>query len=170
MLQVYTGNGKGKTTASVGQMIRYSGYNKKAIFVQFLKTTTTGEVLFLEKCENIKVMRVEKYFPFSNKMSKEQLDEIREIHNQLFDEALELLEDSENNFVVFDEIISTYNLNLVDKKRVLNFLSSNKDNIIIITGRDCPKEILDIADYISEIDSIKNPFDIGEVAKKGIEY
>ncbi len=172
MLQIYTGEGKGKTTASIGQMVRFVGYGNKAIFSQFLKTTESGEILFFEKnCENIKVFRNNKPFPFSNKMTEEQLEEITEIHNRIFIEAIESFEKSEYKLLVLDEIISTYNLGLVDKDMVREFITKQiGDKIVIITGRDCPKEFSEIADYISDIKSIRNPYDSGIGAKKGIEY
>ncbi len=172
MLQIYTGEGKGKTTASIGQMVRFVGYDKKAIFSQFLKTTESGEVLFFEKfCANITVIRNNKPFPFSNKMTEEQLREITDIHNSLFRETIEKFKDSEVELLVLDEIISAYNLGLIDKDMVRDFITKKiGEKVVIITGRDCPKEFIEIADYISDIKSVKNPFDNGILAKKGIEY
>ncbi len=173
MLHIYTGNGKGKTTSAIGQLVRYIGYGKRAVFAQFLKTTQTGEVLFFKEncCQNIEVLRPEKVFPFSNKMSEEQMDEIKEIHNNILKEVISLSQKEEYGMIVLDEIISTYNLGLINKEVVKKFLLENVNNKeIIITGRDCPKEFLELADYVSDINCVKNPFDKGVVARKGIEY
>ncbi len=173
MIQVYTGTGKGKTTASIGQLIRHIGYGNSAIYAQFLKTTTTGEVEFFIKnsTENVLILRNSKAFPFSNKMHVEQKIEITKIHNEILHKSIMNFNNQEYSLLVLDEIISTYNLELIDKKLVVDFLKSfPKEKEVILTGRDCPQEFLNIADYISDINSIRNPFDSGVIARKGIEY
>ncbi len=170
MLQIYTGNGKGKTTACIGQIIRLMGYGKKVVFSQYLKTTKTGELKFFSNIENIKIFRVEKEFPFTNKMTKEQLDEIKGFHNDVFDKAVNCFYEEEADAIVFDEIVSAYNIGLIDRKKVIEFINKTTDKLIIFTGRDVPKEFLEKADYISEIKNVRNPFDSGKSAKEGIEF
>lgn len=173
MIHIYTGGGKGKTTASIGQMIRFIGYENKCIFSQFLKTEQSGEVVFFNNfCKDlVRVIRNDKKYPFSNKMSDEQKIEITKIHNNLFLEATKKFNSNEYGMLILDEIISTYNLELIDKKMVIEFLENIPNNKeVILTGRDCPKEFLTIADYISDINNIRNSFDFGTSARKGIEY
>lgn len=105
------------------------------------------------------------------KISDNQKKEITKIHNNLFLEAIKKFNSNEYGMIILDEIISTYNLELIDKKMVFEFLENIPNNKeVIFTGRDCPKEFLKLADYISEINNIRNPFDFGVVARKGIKY
>ncbi len=173
MLHIYTGEGKGKTTSAIGQMTRFLGYNKKVVFSQFLKTTQSGEILFFEKyCkDNVTIIRNNKQFPFSNKMTDVQKDEIRQIHNKILDKIIDSLNNENIEMVILDEIISTYNIGLIDREKVDDFIFNINENIeLIITGRDCPEKFLKKADYISNIENKKNPFDSGVVARIGIEY
>ena len=79
MIHIYCGDGKGKTTASIGLAVRCGGYGKKVLFMQFLKGSYTGELEVLGKCENIKVMRCDKNYGFFRSERADYISEIKKI-------------------------------------------------------------------------------------------
>lgn len=89
MIHIYCGDGKGKTTASIGLAVRCGGYGKKVLFMQFLKGSYTGELEVLGKCENIKVMRCDKNYGFFRSMSDSDKENIVKCHNENLQYALD---------------------------------------------------------------------------------
>ncbi len=168
LIHIYCGDGKGKTTAAIGLTVRAAGSGMKVVFAQFLKSSDSGELNILNSLENVKVIRNQKPFPFSNAMTDQQKEEIIEIHNKIFQSAIS--SSKKIDVLVLDEILATYNLNLIDKKLVDDFLNSpNEKPEIILTGRDPSQQMIRLADYVSEIKKIKHPFDKGISARYGIE-
>ena len=96
MIHIYCGDGKGKTTASIGLAVRCGGYGKKVLFMQFLKGSYTGELEVLGKCENIKVMRCDKNYGFFRSMSDSDKENIMKCHNENLQYAL----DNMNEFAI----------------------------------------------------------------------
>ena len=154
MIHIYCGDGKGKTTASIGLAVRCGGYGKKVLFMQFLKGSYTGELEVLGKCENIKVMHSDK-------------ENIVKCHNENLQYALDNM--NEFDMIVLDEIFASYNYDLVDKASVRNIVE-NYGGELVMTGRNPDEWFCEKADYISEIKKIKHPYDKGIVAREGIEY
>ena len=170
LVHIYCGDGKGKSTASIGLMIRAAGNGFNVVFAQFLKNWRTGEVEILSNIPNIKVLRSNKPFPLTEQMTDEHKAEIVKIHNDIFDETVSLCEKGLCDLLVLDEIISAYEYNFIDKNRVDNFLINRNKNIeLIMTGRNPSSEFIEMADYVSEIKKIKHPFDRGVKSRKGIE-
>ena len=150
MIHIYCGDGKGKTTASIGLAVRCGGYGKKVLFMQFLKGSYTGELEVLGKCENIKVMRCDKNYGFFRSMSDSDKENIVKCHNENLQYALD-------------------NMNEFDKASVRNIVE-NYGGELVMTGRNPDEWFCERADYISEIKKIKHPYDKGIVAREGIEY
>ncbi len=170
LIHIYTGNGKGKTTAAIGLTIRMVGNDKKVIFSQFLKSWKTGEISILEKLENVKVIRNNNPFPFTNRMSSEQRIETIDIQNNILKEIILEVESGNYDMVVMDEIIATYNLGLVDTDLVDDFLKNKPQNLeLVLTGREPSDILVSLAHYVSNIEKVKHPFDIGIESRKGIE-
>lgn len=107
MIHIYCGDGKGKTTASIGLAVRCGGYGKKVLFMQFLKGSYTGELEVLGKCENIKVMRCDKNYGFFRSMSDSDKENIVKCHNENLQYALDNM--NEFDMIVLDEIFASYN-------------------------------------------------------------
>ena len=168
-LHIYTGDGKGKTTASVGLALRALGCGKKVVFCQFFKNGNSGEVKALQTFENLTYLKCDKEFPVVFKMTEEQKKEGKISFLRLFDEAISLAEDCD--MIVFDEIISTYNFGFLDKEHVITILPKIKEYCeVVVTGRDPAEELCKIADYISNIQCVRHPYDIGMKARRGIEF
>ncbi len=168
-LHIYTGDVKGKTTSAVGLALRMLGYDKKVVFCQFFKAGTSGEIKALQSFENLTYLNTEKKYPFAYKMTQEQKVDATNDYSELFCQAASMAE--EYDMIVFDEIISTCNLGFLDKEYVIATLKKIKKYCeVITTGRDPFNELYEIADYISNIQSMKHPYDDGLEARQGIEY
>ena len=172
MIQVYTGDGKGKTTAAVGQGIRALGRGYTVYMVQFLKSQDTGELKVLEKLEpGFKVFRFEKKHGFIFNMSEEEIAELKKEVKAAFDFVKTVLFKRECDILILDEIMAAMNNGLIDVGDVAEGLKNKPSDVeMILTGRDAPDKILELADYVSHNVCKKHPFERGIGARKGIEY
>lgn len=167
MIHIYTGDGKGKTTAAIGLAVRMAGYNKKVLVVQFLKGACTGELALLNDTPNITVIRCGQNCGFVNAMSDADKDGVRKTHN----ENLSYTADNMARFdmIVLDEIFDALGCGLADAKAVKHIVE-NYSGELMMTGRNPDKYFTDAADYITEMKKIKHPYDKGVMAREGIEY
>lgn len=172
MIQIYCGDGKGKTSAAVGAAVRFAGSGGKVLFYQFMKDQTSGERKILEMIPQITVVRGYRMPKFSFRMNEEEKAEAGRRFREEFEKISEMIRnDSGYGMIIFDEIISCINAGFLDIEKVMEFLREySENNEIILTGRNPSEEITEIADYISEIKKVKHPFDNGITARKGIEY
>ncbi len=174
LIQIYCGEGKGKTTAAIGQAVRSAGCGLSVVFVRFLKTEGSGELSVLKDISGITLIPCRKSFGFFWKMSEEQKLEAAKVYEAMLRQAEEaaLKSAKENDTVlVMDEIIATYRHGMIDRESFLSFLRTRPENLeIVMTGREPAEELLSLADYVSEIKKVKHPFDKGIRARKGIEY
>ena len=171
MIQLYHGEGKGKTTAAVGGAVRAAGAGMRVVFGQFMKGNETAELEELKKISNIDILRSKENFGFYFQMTEEQKKRLTDIHNQILDKMRQLAEQGKCDFLVMDELTYTINYNLIETETLYQFLEYNKDKIeIIITGRNPAPRLLDITDYDAEILCRKHPYERGIKARRGIEY
>jgi len=168
LIHLYCGDGKGKTTSSIGLSIRAAGSGLKVLYVQFLKNGDSGEFNLIKDIKNITTLHTKQKFPFYFIMTKEEKIEAQKAYTDLLCKAVQL--STSYDMVVLDECISAYNLKMIDKEVFLEFLKSENHPEIILTGRDADNEIIQLCDYVSEIKKLKHPFDKGIKARKGIEY
>ena len=162
LIHLYTGEGKGKTTAAVGLAVRAAGAGKRVIFLQFMKGRDTGELHALDKLPGIEILRSEKDFGFYFQMTEEQKKELTLIHNGLLERALERTMAGEADVIVLDEALLKRLLSRTDDKP--HFPE------IICTGRDPQEWLLEQADYVTRMECVRHPFDRGIGAREGIEY
>jgi len=172
LIQVYTGEGKGKTTAAIGQIVRARGRGYKAFLLQFLKKREgSGEISLLEKLGVKVVCTGGEYFQDLNKLSSKQKRRIRFKWDNLLDEIDKEVRQGRYDLLVLDEINVALHYGLIGKDRVLSFIRGKPAFLeIILTGRYAPAEIIEATDLVSEIKEIKHPFRQGTKARKGIEY
>lgn len=172
LIHIYTGDGKGKTTAAIGAGIRALGRGRKVLMVQFLKGWETGEVFTLKKLEpSFTLKRSEEEIKFPWQMDGKEKIRAAFIQGQLLEYAVGHMEDSNFDFIILDEIMACINLGFVDLDPVVKMLEGKPRNVeIIMTGRDAPLSLVERADYVSEIQNVKHPMDDGITARKGIEY
>lgn len=162
LIHILTGNGKGKTTSATGMAVRALGNGLKVTFVQFLKGIPTGEVKTLEKLENVEIIRCNRATSFDY----DNIPLLRETHNEMLLSAIE----TQPDMLILDEVIGAVNYGYLDKDILLNYLKNHNNTEVVMTGRNAPDYLVDLADYVSEINPVKHPYKRGIKARKGIEY
>ncbi len=169
LIQIYVGDGKGKTTAAVGSAVRAAGADKKVAFVQFLKSNAGNERKILSKIDNITLFDAPESVPFFFQMNAAQQKDYRIMQNNTFDEAA--LNASRYDMLILDEVLDTVDLGIIDANKVLSFMRSKPQNLeLILTGHRADESFITLADYVSEVRALKHPFDKGVPARLGIEY
>jgi cob(I)alamin adenosyltransferase len=173
MLIIFTGNGKGKTTAAMGQALRAVGNGSKVLMVQFIKGPwKSGEhEAVLALGENFKIERRGKGFVGigGDKLPFEE-------HVKAAQEALEYsaseVSKKKWNILILDEVWNAIELKLISEDDLSDFISSHLPKLdhLIMTGRNCPQKFLDEADLVTEMREIKHPFQYHVPAQKAIEY
>ncbi len=171
MVHIYHGDGKGKTTCAIGLSIRALGAGYRVIFAQFLKNDDSSELKILKELEAVTTIVSDKTFGFTWTLSQEELGELRMENTRLLQQVKDECSDTQGSIlVVLDEMCATYELDLVDRELVLDFLKQNSQKIeIVLTGRNPAKELIELADYLSEINKQAHPMDRGVDARIGIE-
>ncbi|MEO0129779.1 MAG: cob(I)yrinic acid a,c-diamide adenosyltransferase [candidate division WOR-3 bacterium] len=169
MIQIYTGNGKGKTTAALGIAMRAVGHGKKVIMIQFMK----GKINYgeLKSAKLLKNFKIEQYGrpDFVDKDNPAKID--IELAKKGFERAKELIKSKKYDIIILDELNVAVDYGLISVKEVVELLKKTPKKIeIIITGRYMPEELQGYADLISEIIEVKHYFQQGVKARKGIEY
>lgn len=168
LVHIYCGDGKGKTTAAMGLAVRAAGNGLKVLILQFLKDGRTGELASFEKLENVTVIRGKGIMKFTFKMNEEEKTEAFQVHTENLQKVIDTAENY--NMVILDEAVGACGCGLLDKQMLLHFLDNRPEGLeVVLTGRNPAQELLDRADYISEIKKIRHPYDEGIQARKGIE-
>ena len=174
LIHVYCGDGKGKTSAAIGQAVRSAGAGLSVVFVRFLKNEDSGELQPLSHIPGILLIPCKECFGFYWDMDEGQKKKAAEVYSVLFEEAWKAAEKQAragDSVLVMDEIIAACRHGLVEKEKLLEKLQAKPECLeVLMTGRDPEEELLNLADYVSEIKKIKHPFDKGVTARKGIEY
>ncbi|MCL2032154.1 MAG: cob(I)yrinic acid a,c-diamide adenosyltransferase [Methanomassiliicoccaceae archaeon] len=168
LVQIYTGNGKGKTTASLGLAFRAAGRGLEVLMIQFLKPPENyGEHISAGRFPNFTILPLGLNH-MSSKVPRET--DIR-IARETLQRAKDEIYSGRYDLVILDEINNAMSWKLLSPEEVIGMLSGRPDNVeIVLTGRGAPKEIVDYADLVTEMTLIKHPFDKGVHARKGIEY
>jgi cob(I)alamin adenosyltransferase len=171
LLIVNTGDGKGKTTAAIGTMVRAAGRGLKCCMIQFMKSKTDryGEHESLEKL-GIEVETMGAGFTWDTK--DRELD--IETSKNTWELCVAKMRSEEYDLLVFDEIVYVLDYKFLDVKQILDEIAAVRvlqpHLHIIVTGRNAPPELIEAADLVSEIKEIKHPFHAGIYAQQGIEF
>lgn len=179
MIIVYTGNGKGKTSAALGTALRSLGWDRRACIVQFIKgNKNTGEWQFLQKIPNTEIHQ----FFDDKKLSITEKSilgnpEYKKSCEKAWEFAKKIILDKKHDLVILDEICNSMYYDLVPEQKVLDFIRNNsqliRDNSrmdVIFTGRYASKELVNLSDLTTEMAETKHPYKKGFKAKKGIDY
>lgn len=170
LIHIYCGDGKGKTTASIGLAVRAAGRGFRVLIVQFLKSTPTGEINILASIPQIKILRGDDSCTFTINMNEEKRAKCLLSHTEILNKAIALSMEGSVDLLVLDEIMAAYNNSLVDKAALLGFLRNKPSTLeVVMTGRNPASELIELSDYVSEIKKIKHPYDKGINARIGIE-
>lgn len=169
-VQVYTGNGKGKTTAALGLILRASGAGMKSYFCQFIKGQPSSELKILtESLSGVTCAQygLGRFFTPGHNPSR---DDINAAQKGFRDLETSMLSGS-YNLAVADEINVAVKIGLLTTEQVCHLIDDKPDNVeLVLTGRDAPPEIIEKADLVTEMRNIKHYFDRNIGARKGIEY
>lgn len=165
---VNTGKGKGKTTAALGMAFRALGHGHRVCIVQFLKGQGKyGERLMAEKFDNLDWFICGLGFVFR----KENIDDDRRVAREGFQLAKEKVESDQYDLIILDEITYLPHYDFLDVEKIVDLIRNKPKRLsIILTGRDADPKLIEVADTVSSIESIKHAYDQNIKAQKGIEF
>ena len=170
-IHIYTGDGKGKTTASVGLAVRALGHNLKVGFASFHKRPEIYGYNELEMLQKLKadVRIYAKGHPHMDQsideavLKKEVYQDIQSLSESIKNENFDLF--------VLDEILISVRDGYLEENELLEFVNAKPKNMeLVLTGRGATKKIMELADYVTEMKMIKHPYEKGLTSRKGIEY
>ncbi len=187
MIQVYTGNGKGKTTAAIGLAVRAVGHDYRVRIIQFMKGSTYSGELNSALRLGIEVFQFGRTCPHaavikSGFMKCQSCGEcwiglksITDLDRQKIQMGWKLAQDTVSegivDLLVLDEIMNTFGKGLLAVEEVVDWLKEVPDDIeVVLTGRNAPMEMIEHAHLVSEVKEIKHPFQLGIKSRRGIEY
>lgn len=169
LILIFTGNGKGKTTAALGMSIRAAGHGMKTCFIQFIKGSWKyGEMEAMSRFrEEIDFYVMGRGFTWKS----DDLEKDKAVAQEAWEKAKEIVRSGGYHTVVLDEFTYLLRYNMIDKEEVLEVLRAKpKELHICITGRDAAEELVELADLVTEMHPIKHPYQQGIKAQKGIEF
>ncbi|HZD60851.1 MAG TPA: cob(I)yrinic acid a,c-diamide adenosyltransferase [Anaerolineae bacterium] len=170
LLHVYTGDGKGKTTAAIGLALRAVASGLRICIIQFMKARgeESGEIRAIKRFENVSASRYGE-----NLLEKDHapVDVIKSDISKGLEAAIRAIKDEECDILILDEINVALSMGLANKREVLKVVGLCKGSVeLVLTGRGADQELIDIADYVTEFKMVKHPFGVGITARRGIEY
>ncbi|TSC96744.1 MAG: cob(I)alamin adenosyltransferase [Candidatus Berkelbacteria bacterium Licking1014_2] len=168
MLIIFTGKGKGKTTAALGIALRSLGWQRRVAIIQFIKGyKQTGEWRF---CQNNKLIDIFHTIDDKKMAIGSPTAGQRSAAKKSWIKAKEILASKKYDLIILDELNNACYYKIIDTKEVIDYLKVYTNKIdIIVTGRGAPKKLIAAADLVSEIKEIKHPFKKGGLARKGID-
>ncbi|MFW6270528.1 MAG: cob(I)yrinic acid a,c-diamide adenosyltransferase [Bacillota bacterium] len=171
LIHIYTGKGKGKTTAAMGLVLRALGYDKKIYINQFLKGRETGEKIFLEKLPQVTFKRSGETSRFYFNMTQKEKDEVNANIKKSWDRIVKAGKSSKFDIMVLDEILPVVTRGIIAVEAMVELMQNKSQTTeLVLTGRNAPKKLKEKADYVTEMKMIKHPFSRNIKARKGIEY
>lgn len=167
---LYTGEGKGKTTAALGLVLRAVGYKKKCLIIQFGKAWFTGELVGIKSLPNVKIIQGGKGFLdiLGSKVSKkDHISAAAEAFELLYKEAIS----GSWDIVVADEIVGAVASGVLPLSKAVKLIKDKPIGVdLVLTGHHASKKLIEMADLVTEMKEVKHPFQKGILAKKGIDF
>ena len=174
LVHVYTGFGKGKTTAAFGSAVRALGGGLRVLVVQFLKGggKLSGEAVFLKEIPGAEVICFpDQRHPIFLKGGEADIEKLIKSINDGFQLAAEKAKSGSYDLVVMDEVNNCMKEGWLETAAVAGLIKERPTGVeLILTGRGCPEEIMALADYVTEMRLIKHPAEKGVKARRGVEY
>jgi cob(I)alamin adenosyltransferase len=169
LVQVYTGDGKGKTSAAFGLALRAIGRGFRVYVIQFIKGGFDYGELYVTKYLPNLTLKAFGQGKFITETPPSRKDV--ELAKEAFALAKEVVESGEYDFVVLDEVNVAVHLGLIDVKDVVSLVKSKPAHVeLVLTGRYAPREIVDLADLVTEMREIRHPYHKGMKPRKGVEF
>ncbi len=166
-MQIYTGDGKGKTTASVGLAVRACGAGLRVAFIQFLKHEPSSEITGLSRF--LPAIHTE-FFGRKRRVGTPFTEEDREIAQRGLERAEGLVHGGDYDLVVLDEILVVLSKGLAEADRVLGLCGEKPEGVeLVLTGRGAPQRLIEAADLVTEMRPVRHYFEHGVGARRGIE-
>ncbi len=168
-VQIYTGNGKGKSTAAIGQAVRAAGFGLKTYIAQFMKEYPYNELISLKHLSEW--ITIEQFggdeFVYKKELPNEE--ELAKARNGL-QSAREKMLSGEYDLIILDEAIVAIYFKLIRTEELIEFIKIKPQNVeLILTGRYCPTELIELADLVTEMKEVKHYYQKGIKSRKGIE-
>ncbi|MFH1540924.1 MAG: cob(I)yrinic acid a,c-diamide adenosyltransferase [Elusimicrobiota bacterium] len=172
MIQIYTGNGKGKTTAAMGLVLRALGHEMKICIVQFFKNQNFyGEQKILKKFKNLKFYSFIKKHPHLYPASEIKIKDIKKECEKAVVLIEKIMKEKKYDLLILDELNIVIRDKFIELSKIVKLLKeAPKEMEIVMTGRDANKKILKLADLITDMHIIKHPYYDGIKSRKGIDY
>ena len=175
LVQIYTGNGKGKTTAAFGLALRAAGQNNKVLIYQFLKPPSLdiGERFALRLgAVRIRVETLDVPWDIDNALDDENaVAKMRLAIAEVLERIAQTAEKRFYDVLILDEIVFCLAKGLAKLEDIKSIIDRRDPAVeIVMTGRGATKQLLELADLVTEMKSIKHPFDEGQSARRGIDY
>ena len=167
-IHVYYGEGKGKTTAAMGLVLRAAGSGLDVLMFQFLKDNSSSERVILEQIPNVTCLPGKDRVKFVSKMNADEKARLKHYNNKALDEIIKFC--GPFDVLVLDEILCAVQLGVLSEEKLVEFLFSKEGQEIVLTGHVVSDKVLELADYVTEIRKVKHPYDQGITAREGIEY
>lgn len=166
LVQIYTGDGKGKTTAALGQALRAAGQGLRVTFIQFLKSQVGGEHISTRKAGIFEIIQFGE-----GDLFKKTDDQLKKESEQAYELAEKSLTGGKYDMVILDEIFIANWRGLISLQQILTLIDEKPANVeLILTGRKAPQEVIRRADLVTEMLMIKHPFSDGVPQRQGIEF
>lgn len=168
LIHIYCGDGKGKTTCAFGLALRCAGTGERVRIAQFLKGGDSGEVTAMRAFPQVQLLRAKQGTKFTFQMNDEEKEQARRDHTRLLHRAFA---DTQGlRMLVLDEIMAACTTGMVDVDELVSLIQARPQPLeLVMTGRNPPQKLLDLADYITEMKKIRHPYDKGIAARRGIE-
>jgi cob(I)alamin adenosyltransferase len=168
LIHVYTGNGKGKTTAAIGLGVRAAGAGLKVLMIQFMKGRRYSELDALQQIKNFTVVQFGRD-EFVSKEKPEQVD--IDLAQKGLTYAKEIIHENKYDVVILDELNVALDYRLISLPDVIQLLKEKPESLeLVLTGRYASPKIIQLADVVSEILEIKHPYQKGELSRKGVDW
>ncbi|MDO8691074.1 MAG: cob(I)yrinic acid a,c-diamide adenosyltransferase [Dehalococcoidia bacterium] len=167
LVHLYTGDGKGKTTAALGLALRASGQGWRVCMLQFMKgSKRCGEHKFLERWPAFEIIQ-----PSPSSFFAQSGEERLAVARQALQQAFSLRDSNRYDLLILDEALTALRAGLLSEQEVLDLIASKPEHLeLALTGRGAPPGLIEAADLVTEMLSIKHPFVKGVRARRGIEY
>ncbi|MBI4826326.1 MAG: cob(I)yrinic acid a,c-diamide adenosyltransferase [Nitrospirae bacterium] len=171
LIHVYTGEGKGKTTAAVGLAVRATGHGRKVLIHQFLKggSLNSGEISALKMIGVSVVTFEDQVSPLFD--PKVTIQELKAAVAESIELTIKEIKSGVYDLVILDEFNNLFSGKLADMDDVRRIIKAKPESLeLVFTGRNAPPELIKLADYATDIQMVKHPFENGTKARKGIEF
>ncbi|MBE5953882.1 MAG: cob(I)yrinic acid a,c-diamide adenosyltransferase [Lachnospiraceae bacterium] len=186
MIHIYCGDGKGKSTASIGLCVRATGNNIPVLFAQLLKDDTSGELKVLRSLSTVEILHSDKFFGFTWNMTEDEKKEHAEIFVRMLDKVEAWIDDKSKvidneaksgdsqvkAMVILDEVIPAIECGLLQEDKLIKLLDKYDRSVVefVLTGRNPSDSLKEKADYLSFIQAVKHPYKQGVLCRQGVEY